>query len=269
MALRDQPYLPLFIQDFLTDEKLIECSAAATGVFIRIMCVMHKSETYGKILLRQNDRQNDRQILNFADKLAKHLPYTLPIIVDGLVELIDAGCLNIEGDFLIQKRMVRDNEISLKRSKSGSKGANVTNQKNKNNINFADKIAAAKSSANSEYEYEYEYENRIEKEGEGEKREEGPQKPIGSEKVAECARSSWDDQRWRESICMGHAITLDQLKKWMAQFNASICNDAIHDFDPGKYKKLFGGWLNKQRAKGYTLPETGVQQKSGPTLRTL
>ena len=43
MALRDQPYLPLYVQDFLTDEKLAECSAMATGVYIRLMCIMHKS----------------------------------------------------------------------------------------------------------------------------------------------------------------------------------------------------------------------------------
>ncbi len=48
MALRNQPYLPLFVQDYLTDEKLNECSAQSQGVYIKIMCLMHKSETYGK-----------------------------------------------------------------------------------------------------------------------------------------------------------------------------------------------------------------------------
>ena len=57
MALRDQPYLPLYVQDFLTDEKLIECSASATGVYIRVMCIMHKSDPYGMILLKQKDKQ--------------------------------------------------------------------------------------------------------------------------------------------------------------------------------------------------------------------
>jgi hypothetical protein len=66
MALRDQPYIPLYIQDFLTDEKLIECSAQATGVYVRLMCIMHKSEDYGKILLRQKDKQKPKQIENFA-----------------------------------------------------------------------------------------------------------------------------------------------------------------------------------------------------------
>ena len=48
MALRDQPYIPLYVQDFMTDEKLNECSAATTEVYIRLMCVMHKSEKIGR-----------------------------------------------------------------------------------------------------------------------------------------------------------------------------------------------------------------------------
>lgn len=122
MALRDQPYLPLYVQDFLTDEKLMECSASATGIYIRIMCIMHKSNEYGTILLRQKDKQNEQQILNFARKLLKHLPHSQEEIISGITELINEGVLQIENDKLFQKRMVRDNEISIKRAKSGSKG---------------------------------------------------------------------------------------------------------------------------------------------------
>ena len=39
MALRDQPYLPLYVLDFLVDEKLAYCSAESTGVYIRLMCM--------------------------------------------------------------------------------------------------------------------------------------------------------------------------------------------------------------------------------------
>jgi hypothetical protein len=152
MALRDQPYLPLFVQDFLTDEKLMECSASATGVYIRIMCVMHKSETYGKILLGQKDKQTGNQIKNFALKLVRHLPYDLDTILAGIKELCEEKCLVIEEDFLVQKRMVNDGELSLIRSKSGSKGGMTTQIKNK-------KFARAKTKANTEYEIEYENTN--------------------------------------------------------------------------------------------------------------
>ena|SRR5688572_27476339 len=122
MALRDQPYLPLYIQDFLTDEKLNECSAASTGVYIKIMCLMHKSEDYGKILLKQKDKQKDSKTHNFATKFAKLLPFDLPTIESALKELLDEGVLKYEGDYLVQKRMVEDNELSVKRSVSGRLG---------------------------------------------------------------------------------------------------------------------------------------------------
>jgi hypothetical protein len=132
----------------------MECSASATGVYIRIMCVMHKSEVYGKVLLKQKDKQTGDQINDFALKLAKHLPYDLDTILAGIMELCQEKCLVIDGDFLVQKRMVSDGELSLIRSKSGHKGGKNTQSKNK-------KLAKAKPEANTEYEIEYEieYEN--------------------------------------------------------------------------------------------------------------
>lgn len=144
MALRNQPYIPLYVQDFLTDEKLMECSASATGVYIKIMCVMHKSDEYGTILLRQKDKQTTYQIKNFATKLLKHLPFDVEVIEEALLELINEGVLTLNGDKLLQKRMLRDNDISIKRKIAGSKGG------------FAKANNVAKELANTEYEYENE-----------------------------------------------------------------------------------------------------------------
>ncbi len=164
MALRDQPYLPLYVQDFLTDEKLNECSAESVGVYIMLMCVMHKSDDYGTILLRQKDKQTGWQISDFARKLVRHLPYSEEVIERALTELLEEGVLNIEGDSLYQKRMVKDGEISEKRSRAGKKGAKAkyTNESAEAKaVACANDFAMAKSMANSEYEneYEYEYEN--------------------------------------------------------------------------------------------------------------
>lgn len=164
MALRDQPYLPLYVQDFLTDEKLNECSAESVGVYIMLMCVMHKSEEYGTILLRQKDKQTGWQISDFARKLVRHLPYSEEVIERALTELLEEGVLNIEGDSLYQKRMVKDGEISEKRSRAGKKGAKAkyTNESAEAKaVACANDFAMAKPMANSEYEneYEYEYEN--------------------------------------------------------------------------------------------------------------
>lgn len=154
MALRDQPYMPLYVQDFLTDEKLNECSASTTGVYIKIMCLMHKSENYGTILLKQKDKQKDKQIENFALKLAKLLPFSFDVISDALRELLEEKVLQVDGDFLQQKRMIEDGDVSLKRSNSGREGGKST-QKN---------ILLAKSNneANGEPNPEYDIENESE-----------------------------------------------------------------------------------------------------------
>jgi len=36
--LKKLPYFSLYVQDFLTDEKLMECSALATGICIKTIC---------------------------------------------------------------------------------------------------------------------------------------------------------------------------------------------------------------------------------------
>lgn len=109
----------------MMDEKLIECSAEAMGVYIRLLCIMHKSEGYGKILLKPKDKQNaskgSSKIKLFAFKLLKYMPYEYDVIERSLQELVNKKVLHIEGDYLIQKRMVRDNELSKKRAKADAK----------------------------------------------------------------------------------------------------------------------------------------------------
>lgn len=151
MALRDQPYLPLYIQDFMTDEKLIECSAECTGVYIRIMCLMHKSDQYGKILLKQKYKQPDKQTKNFAKQLARSMPYDLLVIENSLDELINEGVLILDGDIVSQKRMIKDNNISEIRRSAGTKGAEVKKEFAKAKLKANPE---AKPTTNSEYEYE-------------------------------------------------------------------------------------------------------------------
>ena len=155
MALRDQPYIPLYVQDIMTDEKLNECCASTHGIYIKgIMCLMHKSKTYGKILLLQKYQQNTKQSLNFATQLAKHLPYTPDEIMLAIDELILNDVCQYEGDYLCQKRMIKDNDISIKRIKAGSKGGFAKAN------NIANSVA--KVIANSENENENENENNFE-----------------------------------------------------------------------------------------------------------
>ncbi len=158
MSLRNQPYLPLYINDFITDEKLIECSAESTGVYIRLLCLMHKSETYGTILLKQKHKQSENQIENFATCVVKNLPYTFNVVLRSLTELVEEKVLEIHGDSLIQKRMVKDNKLSEIRSLAGKKGGRNSQNKEDKTNNFV----KAKTQANTVIENEYENEDVIE-----------------------------------------------------------------------------------------------------------
>ncbi|MDR0979476.1 MAG: hypothetical protein LBL91_06155 [Lachnospiraceae bacterium] len=165
MSLREQPYLPLYVQDFLTDEKLNECSAYATGIYIRLMCIMHKSDEYGTILLKQKDKQTDKQTFNFANKIAKQMPYKVEEIESALTELLEEKVLHIDGDKLYQKRMLKDGKLSEIRAIAGKKGYKTKNEKNdfaiaKQTANSSE-FAIANLPANSEIEYENEIEYEI------------------------------------------------------------------------------------------------------------
>lgn len=148
MALRDQPYLPLYVQDYLTDEKLAICSWSTQGIYIKILCILHKQKEYGTILFKQNDKQILSTCLNFASIFVRLLPVQLSEMEAALQELVDNEILTIDGNKIFQKRMVKDNTISEMRSKAAKKGGG-------NPILFKQK-----DKQNPEYENEYENVNK-------------------------------------------------------------------------------------------------------------
>jgi hypothetical protein len=84
---------------------------------------------------------------------------------------------------------------------------------------------------------------------------------IGSEVVRNISNEVWKDQIWKEQICIGLKINMDELRAWMALFNSSVSNDNIPGFNKSKYKKIFRGWFLTQKAKGVVL-EQDVKRKS-------
>ena len=126
MALTNQPYIPLYVRDWLTSSKLKMCSPPAHGLMINIMCIMHKEDEYGTLLLKQNFKQGSDVCLNFASYLARLLPFDRGEIFTSLQELINESVLYLEEDKLICRRMTEDAILSKKRAKSGSKGGKKT-----------------------------------------------------------------------------------------------------------------------------------------------
>lgn len=116
------------------------------------MCLMHKEDTYGKLVLKQKFKQTDKQEKNFALMLAKLLPFDIAEIETCLSELIEEKVLIIHDDILICKRMVKDAETSTAKANAGKLGGTKTQQKIK-------KSAKAESEAFTENEIKNEIYN--------------------------------------------------------------------------------------------------------------
>lgn len=111
------------------------------------MCIFHKSEYYGGLLIKQKDKQRDKQEENFALKFVKLLPFDFETILSAIIELVEEGVLEISGDLISQRRMVKDGEISLQRSAAGKKGGGnpilfkqIDKQENKQNTVIENEI---------------------------------------------------------------------------------------------------------------------------------
>ena len=240
MALRKQPYLPLYIQDFMTDEKLAECSAESVGVYIYMMCLMHKSDDYGKILLKQKYKQTFDQIsqqpkeqmekqnliicFRLASQIVKHLPFDLNIIFLSICELISEGVLHLDGNCIYQKRMVRDAEISDKRALAGKNGGKKTQKNNtKKGVVVASNFAKANIQANTENEIEYKnvlkLPNDLEDNG-GDKIESGNEKFLTAEMEKIYFQKNpedFHDENFDKKNCWQIATKIEKAKGWDAQ----------------------------------------------------
>ncbi len=169
MALRDQPYLPLYVQDFLTDERLNECSAESTGVYIRLMCLMHKSQEYGTIRLKQKDKQSGEAAKDFAVKLARQMPYAADVIERSLRELLEEEVLSLDGDQLFQRRMVKDGRLSSIRQEARKQRRDKVQTDSEDFVEeFVSGFVPTKPATNAEYETESETDTESEGEYENE-----------------------------------------------------------------------------------------------------
>lgn len=98
-------------------------------------------------------------IQNFVEYFARILPFQTAEVESSIVELLDEKVLTIEGDFIYQKRMVKDGRISDARSqaaKSGGGNPVLFKQKYKQNTKQTIK-QKDKQIPENEIEYENEY----------------------------------------------------------------------------------------------------------------
>ena len=123
MSLRNQPYLPLYVNDVLTDEKLMYCSEGSQGVYFRLLCWLHKQQEYGVVRLRDEFKLKDTsKEERFAQMLSAPLSYPPEVILRGIRELETKKVINITEETLYQKRMIADAVRSKIQAENRSRG---------------------------------------------------------------------------------------------------------------------------------------------------
>lgn len=90
-----------------------------------MLCLMHEGSPYGYL------KVNNKVIL--PSNLSRMVGASLPEIEGWLAELLDAGVYSIQDGCIFSRRMVKDEEIRLKRAAGGHLGGNpsLINQENK------------------------------------------------------------------------------------------------------------------------------------------
>lgn len=250
MALRDQPYLPLYVMDFVTDEKLEQCSAESTGVYIRLMCYMHKSIPYGTVTLNQKCMDGGDAVTGFAKMLSRPMPYDISVIERSLRELIEMGVLTLEGDVLLQKRMVRDGELSETRAAAAKQRGSKASAKSEQNSSKR----PAKSQQNTENENEYENESEDDSENDraGDRAGDRASSSLQRKAVEERFDLFWaaypkkTGKGYARKIFLKIAPSKELFERMMAALEkAKRCEQWVKD--RGQYIPYPSTWLNQER----------------------
>jgi hypothetical protein len=186
--------------------------------------------------------------MNFASQIAKQMPYDFQTVTNALVELLDEKVLIMEGEVIIQKRMVKDNALSEKRSSAGKKGGDKTLGKHEN---FAQANAQAKVQANSEYEYEDE---SIIKSKESNSIAENlifqQYQVIPIDKLLDCMLS---DDQWVQDIARIHHLSTDYdkaikySKEWISLYVDKLRGDNVKEKPINECFGHCSNWIKQEK----------------------
>ncbi len=115
-----QPWMKFFPNDWLSDEALKDCSYAAKGLWIDLLCLMHKCGRRGYL------QQANGQPLD-ASQIARKTGGEPAEVAHLLQELLGSGVLSeSETKVFFSRRMVREAHLREVREKAGQKGGMKT-----------------------------------------------------------------------------------------------------------------------------------------------
>jgi uncharacterized protein YdaU (DUF1376 family) len=160
-----KPWDKWYWQDYLSDTGLQLCSLAAQGLWMQMLCAMARAKNKGYLL--DGEKQME------SKTLAKLARSTVEEIEPLVQELRDHQVFSETDDGVIfNRRMVREADLSEKRSKAGAKGGRSKKQKESKTKaggvkNTKPRSASASVSA-SAYASEKQKEEKVKEEGKSE-----------------------------------------------------------------------------------------------------
>ena len=111
-----RPSFQFYPSDWLRDTALRSCSAGARGLWIDMICFMHEGNPYGYL------KVGDKVIL--ADNLCRMVGEPLDVVEGWLHELQVASVFDVDNGVICSRRMIRDEELRVKRAEGGKLGGN-------------------------------------------------------------------------------------------------------------------------------------------------
>src|SRR5438309_8384480 len=96
------PFLPIFVDDWVSSQDLRLCSLAARGLWIDLLCLMHKCVRRGYLQQASGEPFTLEQIARFAGCSTEEASQLLR-------ELVTSGVASVsEHGIIYNRRMVRD-----------------------------------------------------------------------------------------------------------------------------------------------------------------
>ena len=113
-----RPYIALFTRDWLDDKLLRKCSPLARSILLDLMCLMHEGKPYGYLTDEMGNHLDDGYLIG-------RLSVTSKMYHAAIDELVSLQRINISPSGLyFCARMVKDEDIRLRRAAGGSRGGN-------------------------------------------------------------------------------------------------------------------------------------------------
>lgn len=120
------PFLKLFTADWRSDPRLRMCGAAARGLWIEMICLMHEATPYGHLLVNGRPPTDD-QLAALTGIPADHVTTLLD-------ELESAGVFSrARGGVIYSRRLTRMAKVAASARNNGRKGGNPSLGKQKEN----------------------------------------------------------------------------------------------------------------------------------------